>query len=124
MAPRLDQAAILDREARALKSPRGDKRPRYLRRPLFVLLELVTRRPGVIVGYDTLKEAIWPDAYKPIDEQLSLYVYANTVRDLLADMGWPRDMLVTRIGVGFQLDQDLAVQAIDAPNGVQEETNV
>lgn len=114
----LDQAAILDCESRALKSPRGDRPPRYLRRPLFILLDLVTRRPGAIVGYDALQQAIWPDAYKPIDAQMSLYVYANTVRALLAEMGWPRDVLVTRIGVGLQFDKDLALEALDAVNGV------
>lgn len=123
MMPRpVEQAAILDQGGRALKSPRGDKPARYLRRPLFILLEMVTRHPGIVVEYASLKEAIWPDAYKPLDEQLSLHVYTNTVRNLLEEQGWPRDVLITRTGVGLQLDKQLAQETMDAAhaaNGVQ-----
>lgn len=114
----LDQAVLLDRDGWALKSPAGDRPPRRLRRHLFMVMDIVTRHPGVVVEYDVLIDALWPGTYQPIDPKMSIWVYANTLRDLLVEQGWPREVLVTRQGIGLQIDKQLAQQTIDAANGV------
>ena len=51
----------------------------------------------------------------------TIYNYAKryaSVREVMEAQGWPRDILVTRNGIGLQIDTALAEQALDAANGV------
>lgn len=65
-----------------------------------MLLEYLMRRAGVAVSRDTLGEALWGTAYKPLSNLIEVFI--NRVRQKIDQVGQP-SMIVTVRGRGYLL---------------------
>ena len=109
---RLTQDVFLDRGTFSLRSPDPDHRPVNLNVADYLFLELLTRDPGVVVRQDAVFDVLWPGGYRPANPLGAVHVRVHHLRSLLSKQRWPRQLLVTRPGLGWQINTDLAVGLI------------
>lgn len=99
---RMETPVLIDRRTWEAVGPSGHRR--RLRRLHFAFLDTLTRDMGAVIERRVMIDALWPDDADATGAVDTLHVYAREVRDVLVMVGWTREVIVARNGVGWQID--------------------
>jgi DNA-binding response OmpR family regulator len=100
-----ETTVLIDRRTQELVSPDGLRRV-PLPRLLFKLLDALTRDMGAVVARQAIVDVLWLYEQDVVDTLGLAHNHVARLRDAMVSVGWTREVIVTRNGVGWQIDTD------------------
>lgn len=106
---------LIDRRTYKAVAPDGRRVP--LDWKPYQCLDILTRDMGAMVTRQAMADALWPGEYRVVDEVDAAKKIVDRLRAVLVSIGWTREVVVTRNGVGWQIDTDEVERVIREARG-------